>query len=289
MCDVEEQQDESSVRHLAKILNPQLPSKEEVDEHNLTHLPFRNWCSHCVRGTGRVADHRVHQRDDGLPEVHLDYCFLGTEGNSTETILVLRERPHRMTMSTVVPMKGASVEWCVRRVLAFIKEIGLEGGDLVLKSDQEPAVVSLISEIASRRKAKTFPEHSPVASSQSNGYIERAIQSISGQVRVMLDALESRMRKPCRGSGNAALTWLVEYAAVLWNRYAVSSDGKTAYERMRGKKSRVLGVEFGEKIHWRRAIPASNRSNKLGTVWADGVYLGHKTLSGESIIGTPDD
>ena len=80
----------------------------------------------------------------------------------------------------------------------------------------------------------------------------------------------------------------MENAAVLWNRYVVSSDGKTAYERMRGKKSRVLGIEFGEKIHWRRAILASHRSNKLDIVWADGVYLGHKALSGESIIGTSE-
>ena len=189
-----------------------------------------------------MADHRIHQRDDGLLEINVDYCFRGTEGNSTEPILVLRERPHRMTMSTVVPMKGASVEWCVKRVLAFVRELGLEGSDLVLKSNQEPAVVAMISEMAGRRKAKTFPEHSPVASSQSNGYIERAIQSVSGQVRVLLDALETRMGQSCRGSGIVALTWLVEYAAVLWNRYAVSSDGKTAYERMRGKKSRVLGI-----------------------------------------------
>lgn len=171
LCDVEEEHEEAGVRRPAKVLSPQLPSKEEVDEHNLTHLPFRNWCQHCVRGTGCSADHRSRQRDDGLPEIHMGYCFLGTEGGSTETVLVLRERPNRMTMSTIVPMKGASVEWCVRRVLAFIKEIGLEGNDLVLKSDQEPAVISLIGGIASRRKAKTFPEHSPVASSQSNGYV----------------------------------------------------------------------------------------------------------------------
>ena len=218
----------------------------------------------------------------------MDYCFPRAGGEATETVLVLRERPHRMTMSTIVPMKGASVEWCVRRVLAFIKEIGLEGNDIVLKPDQEPAIVSLMTEIAARRKAKTIPEHLPVASSQSNGYVERAIQSVSGQARVMLDALEARVGQSCRGSGTAALAWLIEHASVLWNRYAVSSDGKTAYERLRGKKSRVLGVEFGEKVHWRRAIPSGQRNNKLGSVWMDGVYLVHKTLSGESIVGNKE-
>ena len=27
---------------------PAKPSKEEVDEHMVTHLPFRSWCPHCV-------------------------------------------------------------------------------------------------------------------------------------------------------------------------------------------------------------------------------------------------
>lgn len=218
----------------------------------------------------------------------MDYCFLGTEGSHTETVLVVRERPHRMTMSTVVPMKGASLEWVVRRVLAFIKELGLEGNDIVLKTDQEPAIVSLVGEIARRRTANTFPEHSPVSSSQSNGYVERAIQSVSGQIRIMLDALEARLGQTVRGTGTGALAWLIEYPYVLWNRYAVSADGKTAYERLRGKKSRMLGLEFGEKAHWRRAVATGQRNNKLDSICTEGVYLGHKTLSSESIVGNKD-
>ena len=92
-------------------------------------------------------------------------------------------------MSTIVLMKGASVEWSVRRVVAFVKENGLEDSDFVIKSDQEPAIAFLVGEIIRRRQAKTLLEHPPVASSQVNGYIERAVQSVSGQVRVTLDAL----------------------------------------------------------------------------------------------------
>ena len=69
--------------------------------------------------------------------------------------------------------------WAVRRVLAFIKELGLEGRDIVLEIDQELAIVSLVGEIMRRRVAKQKKtERSPVASSQPNGYGERAIQSV---------------------------------------------------------------------------------------------------------------
>ena len=27
-----------------KMIDPKLPSKEEIEKHMVTHLPFRNWC-----------------------------------------------------------------------------------------------------------------------------------------------------------------------------------------------------------------------------------------------------
>ena len=42
------------------------------------------------------------------------------------------------------------------------------------------------------------------------------------------------------------MAWMVEFAGVLVNRYEVGKDGRTPYERSRGKKSRLLGLEFGE-------------------------------------------
>ena len=98
----------------------------------------------------------------GLLELHMNPCFLGSEDSTKELVLVARERPHRMTMSTIVPMKGASLEWTVRRTLALIKEIGLEGSPIVLKSDQQPSILSLVRERARRREAKIVLEHSPV-------------------------------------------------------------------------------------------------------------------------------
>ena len=186
-------------------------------------------------------------------------------------------------MSTIVPMTGASLEWVARR-----REIGLEGSDVVLKTDQEPAIVSLVGEVVWGRLAKTVFDNSLVSASQSNGSVERAIQSVSGQIRIMLDALEARLGQAVRGTGAGALAWLVEYASVLWDRYAVSADGKTSYERLRGKKPRMLGLEFGEKVHWRHAVATGQCNNNLDSVWAEGVYLGHKTLSGESIVGNKD-
>ena len=54
------------------------PSKEEVDLHNSTHLPYRSWCPHCVRGKARRRYHRKRrrQRAGGIPVISLDYMWL---------------------------------------------------------------------------------------------------------------------------------------------------------------------------------------------------------------------
>eukprot|EP00971_Amphidinium_carterae_P209657 4159003-Amphidinium_carterae.1 len=36
---------------------PVRPSKAEVEAHNLTHLPYRSWCPHCVRAKARPRGH----------------------------------------------------------------------------------------------------------------------------------------------------------------------------------------------------------------------------------------
>ena len=83
----------------------------------------------------------------------------------------------------------------------------------------------------------------------------------------------------------AVLAWLTEYSAVLVNRYQVGHDGKTGYERTRGKKSRMLGFEFGELMMFRRT-PIGPRLAKLESLWETGVYVGYKSLSGEYMCST---
>lgn len=145
---------EYGVRNPRKLPDPKMPSKEEVAQRYLTHLPFRNWCQYCMQVKGEAAPRfKQKKREDGLMEVHLDYCFMSTHGSPLATILVAREKSTKMTLATVVPMRGASVEYPVRRTLTFLKEIRLEGADIVLKSDQEPALKDLLNTVAARRSA----------------------------------------------------------------------------------------------------------------------------------------
>ena len=52
---IEAERDE---RKVVRLGDPRRPSEGEVQDHERTHLPYRNWCYHCVGGKGRDLDHR---------------------------------------------------------------------------------------------------------------------------------------------------------------------------------------------------------------------------------------
>ena len=132
----------------------------------------------------------------------------------------------------VVPSKGAANDWVVRRVVEDIEKLGHT--DIVLKSDGEPAIREVQDKIRLRREFRTVVENSPVKDSQANGFIERANGLVKEQVTTLKDALDTRLGEKVPPQ-SAVLTWLVEYSATLLSRYAVGKDGKTAYERIRGR------------------------------------------------------
>jgi len=237
---------------MRKMNDPCLPTKSEIEEHRLTHLPFRSWCPFCVKGRGVERGHFRSERDaDAVGEMHIDYCFprgagekgrdireKAAEATGNMTVMVLRERDTRMIMVSVVPRKGATGEFAANRAAAFCRELGYGGIPMIMKSDQEPALKALVDDIARKRSpAKTILENSPVGSSQSNGIVERAIQSYEGMLRVVKGGLEDRWDAKIP-DGHSIFAWMSEYCGFLLNRFEVGADGKTSYERLKGKKAK---------------------------------------------------
>ena len=61
-----------------KILpDPGAPSRQEVLEHEMTHIPLRTWCPHCVAARAKAMKHLVakYKDDHRLPILGLDYAF----------------------------------------------------------------------------------------------------------------------------------------------------------------------------------------------------------------------
>ena len=73
----------------------------------------------------------------------------------------------------------------VEGLMAWLREIGLEFVDITVKSDNKPPLTSFIESWRSTLRAmksgsRMIMENRPVGSSESNGIVERAIQSVQG-------------------------------------------------------------------------------------------------------------
>ena len=141
-------------------------------------------------------------------------------------------------MATVVPTKVTNGVFELNRVLEFMRSCGNEIMDLIIKNDQEPAIQYLMKSIvAARAEGRTHLEESPVGRSGSNGIVEREVQSIEGKLRTMLSALEGRLA--CKiDAKEKVVVFMAEHAAYVQNRLEVGADGKTAYERNKGKSGK---------------------------------------------------
>ena len=183
----------------------------------------------------------------------MDVNVLETEGIARETMacMVVCGAGTRMTMAEAAPYKTTGT-YILERVVAFVQGTGCLHDD-IMRSDQEAVVMSIIEEVGKIRATRAggrFVVESLVGSSQSTGVSEKGCPVCAGQVRALKLAMEKRwsIKIPRRHS---IIPWVVEYSAFLLNTCEVGHDGKTAHERVKGKRGKPPGVEFGEGVHWR--------------------------------------
>ena len=153
-AEIESGEGEMGSRSTNKMTDPRQPTSAEIDDHKRTNLPYRNWCSVCVKGRGKEMPHMKAAGDHLLNEVYLDCMFLGSKDLAGETApcLVVRERLSRIAMAAAVPSKSTGVS-IASKVIAFLKEVGCEYNDIIVKSVLEPAIISIVNEVARLRAA----------------------------------------------------------------------------------------------------------------------------------------
>ena len=65
-------------------------------------------------------------------------------------------------MATVVPEKGSKGKFVADRVMEFFAERGHASGDIIVKTDQEPAIAFLVDDVCvNRTGARTTTEMPP--------------------------------------------------------------------------------------------------------------------------------
>ena len=62
---------------------PKEPTKAERERHEALHLPYREWCRHCVRGQGRNRPHKAESdrdtEENQVSRISMDFVFMSQE------------------------------------------------------------------------------------------------------------------------------------------------------------------------------------------------------------------
>ena len=257
---------------------PVLPSEAEVEQHELTHLPFRSWCRHCVRAKGKESPHH-DASPGGVSKFATDYMFMGEDGTPI-TILAGYDGKTRAFFAHVEPCKGTSHAYAEKALAHNVLSTGHQ--KVILQSDQEPSIIDVKHKAGAHIPTEIVYEESPVRGSNANGSIERAIQTIQGQIRAIKDYTERQIGATI-GLDSAVLKWLVRHAAWTLTTFHVGSDGKTAHQRIRGKPFIQQIAAFGEQILF-KPHKTAGPLQKLAVNWMDGCWLGFNTRTGEHVV-----
>ena len=237
--------------------------------------------------------------ESSVTRVCIDYCFLTekvkaqenehtqeVKANVSMTILVMLETMCRSIWAYVVEHKGSD-SWLTEQIVDDLETIGLANERIVIKADQETAITDLQRSVAMlRTQYGSALEQSRVGDSNSNGRIERAIQDLKGLVRTLRASLEINVN----GKINLIdpiVPLLVRHAAHIINVSRVRENGRTAWQLMKGRRSRTPLVPFGEVVMFK--IPITNR--RIGSFedrWEKGVWAGVEARSGEHLVATAE-
>jgi hypothetical protein len=281
--------------------SPNKPTAKEVEDHELTHCPYRAWCDHCVKGQAKDDGHSTVKgdlADSSVVRVALDYCFFqegitakdteheeSTRAKTSMTVLVMLETLCHSVWGYVVESKGASEEWVIEQIVEDLETVGISGERIIVKADQETSITDVQKGILKARAGHgTAIEQSKVGTSNSNGRIERCIQDFKGLVRTLRSVLEERLGTQIHLT-DPVVPWLVRHAAHTITSSRVREDGRTSYQLMKGRRSNAKLVPFCETVLFK--IPKTQ--HKIGDFenrWERGVWVGFIMRSGEHLVAT---
>jgi hypothetical protein len=231
---LDDPEEAQEARRAPGIPAPQQPTNQEKLEHELTHLPYRNWCPICVQSKGQQNNHP--KQTTKQPVIQADVTYYKSLGEKhTTPILTAIDVETAMCMAAQIEDRANNMEYLSTCLQQFLIECGGTHAILnntviqsVIQSNQEDFLIALLKITATTFGGNLAVRQAPAYASQAQGSVERFHKTLMGQVRALKLQLETNYNIHLT-SRHPIMPWRVKHAAYLLNRYSVHSDGNTSY------------------------------------------------------------
>ena len=260
---------------------PTQPTKQEMEEHALTHMPYRSWCPICVKAKGKQDAYK--QQQSKQPVIQIDFAYLKTsEDEQSLAVLTAVDVQSQLCMALAVPNKAMQHDYMIKSLSSFILECGRTSG--IIQCDNEPTLKTVATGAAAKIGNITVRQ-TPTYSSNSQGSVERFHRTLFGQVKSLREQVKASYNNHMIGNNHPLMPWMIRHAAWLINRYLIHSDGLTSYQRRWERDYKHAICEFGETVLYR--VPAKQLV-KGDLALHKAIWLGVDDSNGESFVGTTE-
>jgi hypothetical protein len=191
-----------------------------IEAHNLTHVPYADWCEICVAAKGISDQHRIAENRKVMCQI--DYHYVGASGDraaeagSKATLLTMVEVDSGDVDQTVVKTKG-EYPFAVRFLANFLDR--QQEGVIHLRFDPEPSLAALAAKVEKFRAPKiTMLEDTARAEHSQIGAVERAHRTCDSQLRALRLDVRGRTGEDVI-PGHVMFPWMVRYGPFCLNRF----------------------------------------------------------------------
>ena len=195
-----------------------------------------------MKSFGLEDPHRRRRGGRDLPELQVDYMFIGRRGEE-KLICALHAIDTEFLARTVIRADKGPIDFVIQGVLEFLRKIGRKR--IVIRSDNEPAVKALVQEVALHREDETVIEEILVMTSQA---LRIDMEKRFGDKFPVLHAVYS---------------WILRHSGWLLNRFCVGRDGYTAFQRYKVRIYKISLNAFCSRFRL--------QSWMTGSVWVFGL------------------
>ena len=251
----------------AEVVQPaaRLPTPHERKMHEATHLPFRQWCGHCVAAKSKDNVHK-HQEDDQRerPTVQVDFGHA-----ECGEVLIAVDYWTKTCMAEVISKK--SVNAIGESLANFLGELNY-GEAIEICCDNEPVLaagVKLTKDIRTRNGLETIVTCGKAYDKGRTSAAERYIRTLRNQAECIVSFVEEKVK--VKIPPDAMLqAWAFQHGAWLVNKFHKSSvTGLTAFQCVHGRPYRGRICTFGESVYGHDA-----KQSKYRLQWRKGLWLG---------------
>ena len=163
-----------------------------MEEHALTHMPYRSWCLICAKAKGKQDAYK--QQHSKQPVIQIDFGYLKTSTDEQSVaVLAAVDLQSQLCMALAVPDKAIQHDCMINSLRSFILGCGRTNG--IIQCDNHPTLKTVATGAAAKI-GNMIVRQTPTYSSNSQGSVEKFHRTVFGQGKSLREVVKANYKQP---------------------------------------------------------------------------------------------